>query len=154
MDLNRDFPDKFDSHSNRVSPGGNIVDGRQSETAAMMKWIVSQPVVLSGNFHGGAVVASYPYDSGYVSFFSPFPIFWSENVCKKSDYELIVVGFSKSVANRANRRMTNSSNIWLTSTRTITVKCLEATLVRPIISKAALPTERNGTILQKTDEMM
>ncbi|XP_043268241.1 carboxypeptidase D-like [Venturia canescens] len=64
MDLNRDFPDQFDSRSNRIPSGGSIVDGRQNETAAMMAWIVSQPFVLSGNFHGGAVVASYPYDSG------------------------------------------------------------------------------------------
>ncbi|XP_015114508.1 carboxypeptidase D [Diachasma alloeum] len=64
VDLNRDFPDQFDRSANQYIRGGNIVSGRQNETIAMMTWINTMPFVLSGNFHGGAVVASYPYDSG------------------------------------------------------------------------------------------
>lgn len=64
MDLNRDFPDQFDSQFNMVKRGSSIVQGRQNETVAMMTWIATNPFVLSGNFHGGTVVASYPYDSG------------------------------------------------------------------------------------------
>lgn len=64
VDLNRDFPDQFDRRISQLRKGSSILRGRQNETVAMMTWISSEPFVLSGNLHGGAVVASYPYDSG------------------------------------------------------------------------------------------
>jgi len=55
VDLNRDFPDQFDSPNNTPT-------GRQKETQAMMQWTASHNFVLSASYHGGAVVANYPFD--------------------------------------------------------------------------------------------
>ncbi|XP_026313538.1 carboxypeptidase D isoform X2 [Hyposmocoma kahamanoa] len=60
VDLNRDFPDQFDK--NHSTNDSYIFGNRQPETRAMIKWILEKPFVLSGNLHGGALVASYPYD--------------------------------------------------------------------------------------------
>ena len=74
-DLNRNFPDQFHDGKDEQS----LLRNREPETLAVMKWIRANPFVLSGNLHGGSVVASYPFDDspqGYKSnrqFYSAAP---------------------------------------------------------------------------------
>ena len=57
VDLNRNFPDQFFPDKTKVF---------EPETKALMAWIKEEPFVLSANFHGGSVVASYPFDDNAV----------------------------------------------------------------------------------------
>ena len=58
FDLNRNFPDWT-----KKEP--NTWNRRQAETAAVMKFQAQRQFSLSANFHGGAVVVNYPWDSSY-----------------------------------------------------------------------------------------
>ncbi|XP_075547362.1 carboxypeptidase D-like [Dermacentor variabilis] len=70
VDLNRDFPDLEhilrNNNIRRIKPdhlfNGELTHPVQPETKAVMEWILSLPFVLSANFHGGALVANYPFD--------------------------------------------------------------------------------------------
>ena len=55
-DLNRDFPDFIEDPV-------NTPDGRGTETQLMMLWQETRHFVLSANFHTGARVVNYPWDS-------------------------------------------------------------------------------------------
>ena len=53
IDLNRDFPDVFKGKKTELQP----------ETAAVSRWTQQNAFVLSAGLHGGALVASYPFDN-------------------------------------------------------------------------------------------
>jgi hypothetical protein len=57
VDLNRSFPD-FTTSDNQ-----NTTSNREPEIQAMMKFQAAHHFVLSANFHGGAEVVNYPYDT-------------------------------------------------------------------------------------------
>jgi len=53
FDLNRNFPDYFKQNTKRLQP----------ETEAYKEWISKIQFTLSAGLHGGALVASYPFDN-------------------------------------------------------------------------------------------
>jgi len=80
-DLNRNFPDldaiiyknmklgagannhlTGDKHPEKGLKRDTIIEKREPETRLVMRWIRSNPFVLSANLHGGDLVANYPYD--------------------------------------------------------------------------------------------
>ncbi|KAK7861923.1 hypothetical protein R5R35_009385 [Gryllus longicercus] len=62
FDLNRNFPDYFKQNNKRGQP----------ETDAVKEWISKIQFVLSGGLHGGALVASYPFDNTPNSMFQSY----------------------------------------------------------------------------------
>lgn len=57
VDLNRNFPDMRETQ--------NSSKGREVETQLVMAYQATRKFSLSANFHGGTIVANYPWDSIY-----------------------------------------------------------------------------------------
>lgn len=57
VDLNRNFPDFLREQ--------NSTAGRATENVAVMKFQAEHKFSLSANFHGGTIVANYPWDATY-----------------------------------------------------------------------------------------
>ena len=62
VDLNRDWPDQYDS-SNSVKMPADALETRQPETAAVLRWSRAHNFTGALSFHEGAVVANYPWDA-------------------------------------------------------------------------------------------
>ncbi|XP_036977342.1 carboxypeptidase M [Acanthopagrus latus] len=60
IDLNRNFPDAFAGLKRQQQVNE---EKREAEVRAVIGWLRMESFVLSANLHGGAVVASYPYDN-------------------------------------------------------------------------------------------
>lgn len=78
IDLNRNFPDII-SDTNGAS-----MATRQIENQAVMKFQASRQFALSANFHGGTIVANYPWDSKYDR--HPLDLFVKELSSSYADY--------------------------------------------------------------------
>ena len=55
IDLNRNFPNQFDTSAR---------DDIQPETKAVIDWMSTYKFVLAANMHGATLVACYPWDTG------------------------------------------------------------------------------------------
>ncbi|XP_044199935.1 carboxypeptidase M [Thunnus albacares] len=60
VDLNRNFPDAFSGLRRQQQ---RDEEKREAEVRAVIDWLKTESFVLSANLHGGALVASYPYDN-------------------------------------------------------------------------------------------
>ncbi len=74
VDLNRNFPTFPEDWAGTIFSGASLDEtGRQPETQHVMAWSAANSFVQSANFHGGALVANYPYDDDDVGSFNDAP---------------------------------------------------------------------------------
>ena len=90
-DLNRSFPD-------RITDPVNSPDGRDAEVRAMMAFLAQHRTAAAANFHGGALVVNYPFDSNE----SGLPVYTA------TPDDALFIGISSAYAG-ANPRMAASA---------------------------------------------
>lgn len=73
VDMNRNYP-----FAQGVSGSANV----QSETQAIINWVADKHFVMSANFHGGAELTNYPWDSWTTSQKSHPDANWFQYVCQ------------------------------------------------------------------------
>ena len=88
-DLNRSFPDLGES---------NDPSGYPTEVGLLMNWHGGQSITLAANFHGGALVANYPFDN-------------EDSGSRYSDYQDLMVDISETYS-ILNPPMWNSSSFY------------------------------------------
>jgi carboxypeptidase D len=88
LDLNRNFPSRFDTAATQLEP----------ETSAVIEWSKKFPFVMSANFHGGSVVVNYPNDDNEEkkSTYSPTPDEETFKMISKA-YSTVSFKFSKGI---------------------------------------------------------
>lgn len=112
IDLNRNFPD-FTTNDNQ-----NTLQGRAPETQAVMKWQAAHKFVLSANFHGGAEVVNYMWDTAKENHPQRDLIYnLSLNYAKLAPYIAASTEFQNGVTNgfawyEVNGGMQDWSNYW------------------------------------------
>ena len=94
VDLNRDFPD-FTTGDNRNDPSGRAI-----ETKAMMEFQKRRNFSLSANFHGGALVVNYPWDTDK----KKFPFY---NLIKQFSLEYATLNIDMKNSTRFPQGITN-----------------------------------------------
>ena len=63
FDLNRSFPRFPEDYTGTRFYSAPDFSGLQPEVVALMQWALDNSFVLSANYHGGALVVSYPFDA-------------------------------------------------------------------------------------------
>ena len=74
-DLNRGFPGFLDLGRSRAE----LLEGREREVRAVVRWVLDNPFVLSISFHDGRVMINYPWDD------SPQAVEGEKSVCPDDD---------------------------------------------------------------------
>ncbi|XP_065568227.1 carboxypeptidase M-like [Artemia franciscana] len=83
-DLNRNFPDYFRQNTRQIQP----------EAEAIQNWLKQTHFVVSGGLHGGALVASYPFDNKPAQALEAFSSYSSSLTSDNDIFEHLATTFS------------------------------------------------------------